>query len=98
MYEILFDLGPVLGKLAYGRYLHFKSLTVLREIKINIRNALESERTARVGDKKKKSHAHFSRNDFMSCGLDDTDLICLNTSEEQIYLAIDDVNCITFNG
>lgn len=34
----------------------------------------------------------------MSCGLDDTDLICLNTSEEQIYLAIDDVNCITFNG
>lgn len=55
MYDILFNLGPGLGKLAYGRYLHFKSLAVLREMKINIRNSLESECT-RVGNKKKHMH------------------------------------------
>lgn len=45
-------LSPGLDKLAYGRKLHFKSLTVLSNIKIDIRNSLESEPTTRVGNKK----------------------------------------------
>ena len=72
MHDILFHLGPGLGKLAYGRSLHFKWLTVLREININIRNSLECERTTRVGIKN-KARAHFSRNACASCTLDDTD-------------------------